>query len=106
MIDLKSNLALLKGVTSGQVLLDTSHWSPGLAAQARNFEITLYNYVGIPEVKYSAAAFGVAAILLTGFKERQKASDEDELERVIQGHPDWDRQRLSKLEEELENERN
>jgi hypothetical protein len=106
MIDLKGNLAFLRGVTSGRLLLDTSHWSPGLAAEARNFEITLYGYMGIPEVKYSAVAFGVAAILIMRFNERREASEVDELESVMQQHPDWDRQRLSKLEEELVNERN
>jgi len=94
------NAALLKDLSTGKMLLDTSHLSVGPATLARNFELSVYSALSIPELRYSLVVAGLAGILAYRFSVRAPV-EEEELKTVLQEHPEWSEEKLRKLKEEM-----
>ena len=100
MLERNGNSALLKDLSGGTVLLDTSHLRVGPAGTVRDFEGAVYSFLSVPEVKYSAALLGLAGILAYRFG-REEKEEGDELKQVVQEHPEWDESRLRELWEDM-----
>jgi hypothetical protein len=100
MLQRSSNAALLKQLSTGTVLLDTSHFSIGPATVARNSELAAYAVLSLPEFRYSIVAVGVAGILAYRFGAKAPA-EEEELKTVMEQHPEWSEERLRNLKEDL-----
>ena len=101
MISRNGNLALLDDLSTGQMFLDTSHFAVSPATTFRNLEASLYSTLSIPELKYSLVVIGLAGILAYRFG-RAPSPEQEELNAVIQEHPEWSEERLRKLKEEME----
>ncbi|MDE1854258.1 MAG: hypothetical protein KGI38_11015 [Thaumarchaeota archaeon] len=101
MIDKNGNAALLKDLSTGTMLLDTSHLSIGPGTVARNFELSVYSTISIPEIRYSLVVVGLAGILAYRFGTKAGAAEE-ELKAVLEEHPEWSEERLRKLKEEMD----
>jgi hypothetical protein len=100
MIGMNGNLALLRDLSTGTVLLDTSHIAVGAVTVARSFEISVYSVLSMPEVKYSIVLLGLAGILV--YRSRPaELKGEDELNYVIREHPEWDAEKLKMLSKEV-----
>ncbi|MDA4126926.1 MAG: hypothetical protein OK452_06965 [Thaumarchaeota archaeon] len=101
MIGRSSNSAFLRDLSRGTVLFDTSHLTIGPTSTVRSFELSAYSLLSIPEVKYSLALVGLAAI--TAYRFGKAAPEkEDELKRIVEEHPEWDETKLRKLKEDIE----
>ena len=99
MISRDGNTNLLKDVSTGAMLLVTSHFSVSPAASFRKLEATVYSTLSLPELKYSAVVFGLAAVLAYRFGQKP-SMEENELKTVMQEHPEWSDERLRRLREE------
>ncbi|HEV2139150.1 MAG TPA: DUF4350 domain-containing protein [Nitrososphaerales archaeon] len=101
MIGRNGNRALLKDLSVGTVLFDTSHLTVGPTSTVRNFEFAAYSLFSAPEVRYSAALLGLA--IIAAYRVGKVAPDEeDELKQIVREHPEWDETKLRELREEME----
>ena len=101
MLGRSGNAELLKDLSTGTMLLDTSHFSVGPATLARDFEASAYSTLSIPEIRYSMLVLGLAAVLAYKFGAGPKP-EEEELKTVTREHPEWNVERLRRLKEEME----
>ena len=100
MIHMGGNFNMLKDMASGSVFVDTSHLAANPATAVRGFELSVYSAASLWEFKYSLVIVGVAAIMAYRFGAAPPPAD-GEVEAVALEHPEWDRERLRKLKEEL-----
>jgi len=95
-----ANSALLKDLSTGTVLLDTSHLTVGPASSVRSLELAAYSFFSVPEVKYSVALLGLVTVVAYRFG-KAAPEEEDELKQVLQEHPEWDDAKLKELQKDL-----
>ncbi len=100
MLSQSGNTALLKDLSTGKMLLDISHLSVGPATIARNFELSVYSALLIPELRYSLVIVSLAGILAYRFGPSPPV-EEEELKTVMQEHPEWSEEKLRRLKEEM-----
>lgn len=99
MIARDGNGNLLKDLTTGTMLLDTSHLAVSPATVVRDSEATVYSVVSLWEFKYSIVMVGLAGIISYRFSRRPSAQEE-ELKQILEEHPEWSEAKLRRLEEE------
>ncbi|MDG6975925.1 MAG: DUF4350 domain-containing protein [Nitrososphaerota archaeon] len=100
MIGRDGNANMLSDMATGTVLLDTSHFSVGPATIVRDFELSVYSVLSLWEIKYSIVIVGVAGVLAYRLGPDSPPAD-DEVESALREHPEWDREKLRKLKDEL-----
>ena len=99
MIARGGNGNLLKDVSTGTMLLDTSHFSVNPATVVRNAEVSFYAVISLWEFKYSVVIVGLAGILAYRFSQ-QPSAGEEELKALLEEHPEWSEEKLRRLREE------
>jgi hypothetical protein len=100
MITQDGNGALLRDLSTGKMLLDTSHLAVSPATVVRGFEGSVYAVLSLWEFKYSIVIAGAAWILAYRAGEAPPA-EEEELKTVLEEHPEWSEERLRRLREEM-----
>ena len=80
-------------------LLDTSHWVPSPLSRAKGVVGAALGAASIPEARYTLTA--LAATLIFKLEYKRVRVRMSRLEEVLRRHPDWDRDVLSRLEEEI-----
>ena len=104
MIYRDGNANLLKDLTTGTMILDTSHFAVSPATVARGFEVSVYSVVSLWEFKYSLVLVGLAGVVAYRFREEPPA-EEEELKELLRDHPEWSQERLRRLREEMKQKR-
>ena len=99
MLSHSGNENLLKDISTGTMLLDTSHFAVSPATVVRSVELAAYSLVSLWEFKYSIVIVGLAGILAYRFGQEPSA-EENELKALLEEHPEWSEERLRKLKEE------
>lgn len=95
----EDNLLLLKNLVGARAaFVDTGVWPTSPQLAYRNAVIGTYRILSTPEVRYSLVLVTVMAIYRLAHMERSLPKDE-ELERLAEGHPSWDRSLLEALKE-------
>ena len=98
-IGLGDNLKLLENIVDGKrVYVDVGVWPPSAPREAyREAVLVLYDTLSAPELKYSLALMTV--MLIYALARRERAKRVEEVEKVLERHPDWDRRLLEALRE-------
>lgn len=96
------NLAFLNFIVQNRtVILDTAHWNTDLLTTFKNYEYTIYVFMSNPLVKYPVI-FATIAIIFS-YRARENVKKEDnEIQRIINENPDWDKLTLERIKEERE----
>lgn len=103
MLKEEGNQKFLKIITEGKkVLIDTSHHPAGLLTRLKDVEIKVYQIVSKFEIRYSLFLILVVAIVWLRFERGRFVRREEDIQDILQRHPDWDRDILNKLKKELE----
>ncbi len=100
MIGFEGNLDFVASIISGKtVLLDVSHWHPSSYSKFRSVVVNVFNLAFIPEIRYSILILGFMVISRIRFRAVRAAVDRVDF--VLRRHPDWDRDLLERLREEI-----
>jgi hypothetical protein len=101
MLGRNGNSALMRDISIGIVLLDTSHLTVGPATRIRAFELGAYSILSLSEFKYTVVLLSLVGVMTYRFGVSTPRED-DELKRVMEEHPEWDERKLKKLKEAME----
>lgn len=100
MLNLAANAEFAEHLLAGrEVLLDESHWVPSPFSAVKSAVASALSVFSVPEVRYSLAA--LVALLVSKLELKPTKPRPSRLEEILRSHPDWDRDVLAKLEEEL-----
>lgn len=100
MLDSGANAEFAEYLLDGrEALLDVSHWTPSPFSVIKAAVTRALSVFSIPEVRYSLAALVV--MLLSRLELKPAKAAPKRAEEVLKRHPDWDKDVLAKLEEDL-----
>ncbi len=100
MLERAGNQGFLKGILEGQIVIDETHSMPSRLTLVKIFFMQVYNLLKKPEIKYGLTIACVFAIYNVNWNDGKSVEAEDEVERVLRQHPEWDRELLEQLHEE------
>jgi len=97
MLEEEGNREFLKQLTRGRsVFVDISHHPASTLYKLKRAEIMLYQVASEFEIRYSIFLFMIIVFLWMRFKRKQARQKED-IEDILQRHPDWDRKTLEHI---------
>jgi hypothetical protein len=97
---LGNNASLSAIIGSREPLMDTGHWSEGTLTMARAALTAVYQQADRLDIRYAIVVGAVSSIFLVKVKPREEPEEGDDMEAVMNEHPDWDKEELKKLIEE------
>ncbi|MBC7090495.1 MAG: DUF4350 domain-containing protein [Nitrososphaeria archaeon] len=103
-IVLGDNKILLKNIVGEKnAIVDSSLWNPSAHSRLKTFTEQAYNMISAPEIKYTLVACVATITYITVRKEKIEEEKADELQQVLEKHPEWNQQLLKTLKEAREN---
>lgn len=103
-IVLGDNKILLKNIVGEKnAIVDSSLWNPSAHSRLKAYTQQAYNIISAPEIKYTLVACMATITYITVRKEKIEEEKDDELQQVLEKHPEWNQQLLKTLKEEREN---
>jgi hypothetical protein len=103
-IELGDNKILLKNIVGEKkAIVDSSLWNPTTQSRIKAFTQQAYNIISAPEIKYTLVACIATITYITVTKEKSEEEKADELQQVLEKHPEWNPQLLKTIKEAREN---
>ncbi|MEM4140122.1 MAG: DUF4350 domain-containing protein [Nitrososphaeria archaeon] len=103
-IDLGDNRILLENIVREKmVIVDSSQWNTSVHAKIRTLTLQAYNIVSVPEIKYSVVACATIVTYITVRVWKEEEEKADEIQQILERHPEWNPQLLKTLKEAREN---
>jgi len=99
MLDRGDNMAFLEALSRGQVYLDEAHSIPSRLTMFKTFLIQTHSFSKKTEIRYGLASLALLAIFKVKWTGERVKEGEDEVEMVLEKHPEWDRRLLEELDE-------
>jgi hypothetical protein len=101
-ITLTNNTQLLKNIVQNKkAIIDTGVWKKSTQTTFRNTILTIYNITSTPEIKYTITILTITIIYILANKQKPQKTT-DEIQEILQKHPDWDKNLLQTLKETRE----
>ena len=103
MLEKDGNMLLLKHLTDGRSpLIDVGHWEEGVLARVKRILTNIYGAMSSLEGRYTIVA--LLLILMTRLRVPKPDPGKDEVEKILDRNPNWDRKVLERLREEIVHE--